>query len=134
MEQTFASFLNIKDMEQEGAKPFLAHTFTSPTEMPQNVVEQSVIEGEAQFWDCSWHPLTKEVNIMLKNGEKLDYSTFLGFLDHNFELSTWCNQCFETIFGMKQEEIIKIEGNKYTYKFFVCKDCAQIIKYATFHF
>uniref|UniRef100_A0A914NV60 Uncharacterized protein n=1 Tax=Meloidogyne incognita TaxID=6306 RepID=A0A914NV60_MELIC len=80
MEQTFASFLNIKDIEQEGAKPILAHTFAAINGMSQNVVEQSVLEGEAEFWDCSWHPLTNKVNQMLKNGEKLDYSTFSRIL------------------------------------------------------
>ncbi|CAK5005757.1 unnamed protein product [Meloidogyne enterolobii] len=110
MEETFSS-LNIKD------------------------VEQKTVEGTAEFWDCPWHPSIKEINQVIKNGEKLDLSTFWIFLDHNYEVSTWCCQCRETVFDMDQDEIIKLlEGNTYSFKFFVCSECAQIIKYATFHY
>nr|CAD2184861.1 unnamed protein product [Meloidogyne enterolobii] len=127
MEQTFASFLNINDINQE--------KLSSDPSMPNKVVEQKVLEGTAEFWDCSWHPLTKELNQMIKKGEKLDSATLFTFLDHNYELSTWCDQCRSTLFEMEQDEIIKIEkGNTYKYKFFVCADCAQIIKYATFYY
>nr|CAD2202663.1 unnamed protein product [Meloidogyne enterolobii] len=72
---------------------------------------------------------------MIKNGEKLDSSTLFTFLDHNFELSTWCDHCRTKILKKEQDEIIKVEkGNTYKYKFFVCADCAQIIKYATFYY
>nr|CAD2172673.1 unnamed protein product [Meloidogyne enterolobii] len=129
MEQTFAMFLNINDIKQEDIKQELLN------KMPGKDDEQNVIEGIAEFWECSWHPQTKEINQMIKNGEKLDASTFLIFLDHNYETSTWCEQCRKTLLEMKQEEILEVgEGNTYKYKFFVCTDCAQIIKYATFYY
>ncbi|CAK5072872.1 unnamed protein product [Meloidogyne enterolobii] len=129
MEQTFAKFLNINDIKEETIKQ------GSLNEMFGKAVKQNVLEGTAMFWDCSWHPLTKEINQKIKNGENLDISMFFEFLDHNYETSTWCDQCRKTLYEMKQDEILKVEeGNTYKYKFFVCSDCAQIIKYATFHY
>nr|CAD2193845.1 unnamed protein product [Meloidogyne enterolobii]CAD2199848.1 unnamed protein product [Meloidogyne enterolobii] len=129
MEQTFAKFLNINDINQENIKQ------EELNKLSGNVVEQNIIEGTAEFWDCEWHPQTKELNRMIKNGEKMDASTFFIFLDHNYETSSWCDKCRKTLYEMKQDEILKFEeGNTYKYKFFVCTDCAQIIKYATFYY
>uniref|UniRef100_A0A1I8BJQ0 Thiol oxidase n=1 Tax=Meloidogyne hapla TaxID=6305 RepID=A0A1I8BJQ0_MELHA len=137
MEQTFST-LKTKDEGQklkEGANEFWEHPLSTLDKIVSKDVEQKLVEGIAEFWDCSWHPLTKEVNQILKNGEQLDFSTFLGFLDHNYELSDWCDPCREKVYDREQKEIIQLCGeNTYKYKFFVCNDCAQIIKYATFHY